>query len=79
MNCNNDFGVGHNQILRDYPDKGRKYHIVLNPNVSCNRGILEILDDYLEENKDIGNVMPKIVYPNGVFQYLCKLLPAPKD
>lgn len=79
MNCNNGFGAGHNYILRDHPEKMGKYHIVLNPDVFFNMGTLEILYEYMEKRKDVGNLMPKIIYPNGDLQYLCKLLPTPKD
>ena len=56
-----------------------KYHLVLNPDVSFALGTLEKLYDYMERNLDVGNVMPKIIYPNGDLQYLCKLLPTPMD
>lgn len=78
MNSNKGFGAGHNFILRD-PSKMGKYHLVLNPDISFENGVLENLYQYMEGNKDVGNVMPKIIYPNGEIQYLCKLLPAPKD
>lgn len=78
MNSNNGFGAGHNVILR-YPKKMGKYHLVLNPDVSFAPGTLEKLYDYMEQNPDVGNVMPRIIYPNGDLQYLCKLLPTPMD
>lgn len=78
MNSNKGFGAGHNVILRN-PSKMGKYHLVLNPDVSFERGTLGKLYDYMERNLNVGNVMPKIVYPNGELQYLCKLLPTPKD
>lgn len=78
MNSNNGFGAGHNVILR-HPEKMGKYHLVLNPDVSFALGTLEKLYDYMEHNLDVGNVMPKIIYPNGDLQYLCKLLPTPMD
>ncbi|MCR6503482.1 glycosyltransferase family 2 protein [Bacteroides muris (ex Fokt et al. 2023)] len=78
MNSNNGFGAGHNVILR-HPEKMGKYHLVLNPDVSFAPGTLEKLYDYMENNSDVGNVMPKIIYPNGDLQYLCKLLPTPMD
>lgn len=34
---------------------------------------------FVNENRDCGLVMPKILYPNGEVQYLCKLLPTPLD
>ena len=78
MHSNNGFGAGHNVILRN-PEKMGKYHLVLNPDISFKEGTLERLYDYMESNSDIGNVMPRIVYPNGELQYLCKLLPTPMD
>lgn len=78
MNSNNGFGAGHNVIMRN-PEMMGKYHLVLNPDVSFKRGTLEKLYDYMENNLDIGNVMPKIIYPDGELQYLCKLLPTPQD
>lgn len=78
MNSNNGFGAGHNVILRDSSKMGR-YHLVLNPDVTFESGTLEKLYEYMEDNSNVGNVMPKVIYPNGELQYLCKLLPTPKD
>lgn len=78
MNSNRGFGAGHNYIMRDLSKMG-KYHLVLNPDISFERGVLDSLFYYMEENSDIGNVMPKVAYPNGDIQRLCKLLPTPKD
>ena len=33
----------------------------------------------MDANDDIGLVMPKVLYPDGELQYLCKLLPTPAD
>jgi len=33
----------------------------------------------MEEKQDIGLLMPKILYPDGSMQYVCKLLPTPFD
>lgn len=78
MNSNNGFGAGHNFIMRQ-PEKMGKYHLVLNPDVYFDAGTLESLFDYMEARVDVGNVMPRIIYPNGELQYLCKLLPTPMD
>lgn len=79
MNSNKGFGAGHNYILRDHASKMGKYHLVLNPDVSFEKGTLESLYNYMEINQDVGNVIPKVIYPNGDLQYVCKLLPTPKD
>lgn len=78
MNANLGFGTGHNVILRSSEKMG-KYHLVLNPDIHFKKGTLEHLYEYMEKNPNVGNVMPKVIYPNGELQYLCKLLPTPKD
>jgi len=52
---------------------------VLNPDIYFDRGILEGLFDYMEKHPDVGQIMPKILYPTGNVQHLCKLLPSPVD
>ena len=78
LNSNRGFGAGHNVIMRQ-PEKMGKYHLVLNPDITFSKGTIERLFDYMEKNPDVGNVMPKVVFPDGSFQYLCKLLPSPID
>lgn len=73
---NKGFGAGHNFILRKNELLG-KYHLILNPDVYFEKNVLKTLFDYMEIHKDVGNIMPKIYYPNGEMQYLCKLLPKP--
>ena len=77
-NKNIGFGAAHNLIMKDSQKMG-KYHLVLNPDIKFIQGTLEKLYHYMEQNPDVGNIMPKILYPNGELQYLCKLLPTPKD
>lgn len=72
------FGAGHNIGLNKSVDNF-KYHLVLNPDVYFGSGTLEKIFRFAEENKDIGLIMPKVLYPDGSLQYLCKLLPTPFD
>lgn len=78
LNANRGFGAGHNVIMRR-PNKMGKYHLVLNPDITFKEGTIEKLFEYMEANPDVGNVMPKVLFPDGSFQYLCKLLPSPID
>lgn len=72
---NPGFGAAHNiAILRSF-ELQSDYHLVLNPDIYYVPGTLEQLIQFMESNKDIGHVMPKILYPNGEFQYLCKTNP----
>jgi len=41
-----------------------KYHLVLNPDVYFEQGVLEELFTYMENNPDVELVMPKVLYPN---------------
>ena len=41
--------------------------------------VLTPLLNYLQENPDVGMVMPKTFYPDGDLQYTCRMLPTPFD
>jgi len=77
-NNNLGFGAGHNIAIGKSIGES-KYHLVLNPDIFFEPGILEKLFNFMEENKEVGLVMPKICYTDGSTQYLCKLLPTPID
>lgn len=78
-NANLGYGRAHNIAIRKSIDEDVKYHLVLNPDVYFNRGVLEKIYQYMESHPYVGNLMPKVLYPNGSIQYLCKLLPTPID
>lgn len=73
------YGKAHNIALRRSLEEGIKYHLILNPDIYFERSALEELYYFMEENPDVGLVMPKILFPDGSLQYLCKLLPSPFD
>jgi GT2 family glycosyltransferase len=74
-NCG--FGAGHNIALRN--TSSAKYHLALNPDVQFEANTLEELVEFLELNETVGLVMPRVFYPDGSPQRLCKRLPAPFD
>ena len=78
-NANTGYGRGHNIAIRKAMEQKSRYHLVLNPDVYFEKGTIEKLYDFMENNPDIGLAMPKILYPDGSIQYLCKLLPTPMD
>mgnify|MGYP002742492047 FL=1 len=78
-NANMGYGKAHNIAIRKSIEQGLPYHIILNPDIIIEKGALEKLTDYMEQHPEVGNIMPKIIYPNGELQYLCKLLPTPID
>ncbi len=78
-NANLGFGKAHNIAMKKSIEECTPYHLVLNPDVCFEEGVLEELYKFMEENTDVGLVMPKVLYPDGRIQYLCKLLPTPFD
>lgn len=73
------YGKAHNIAIRKSIEDGVPYHLVLNPDVYFEPGVLEKLYEFMEQNKDVGLAMPKVLYPDGSIQYLCKILPNPFD
>jgi len=76
--ANLGFGAGHNVAIRKCLGTS-KYHLILNPDIYFEGGTLEKIYAYMEGHADVGVVMPKITYPDGSMQYLCKNLPTPFD
>lgn len=77
-NCNVGFGAAHNIAIKKIIDTS-EYHLILNPDVVFDENVIEELVKYMNKNNDVGLVMPKVIYPDGSTQYLCKLLPTPVD
>jgi GT2 family glycosyltransferase len=51
------------------------YHLVLNPDIYFDKNVIPQLIDYLESNQEVGLIQPKIFFPSGETQYLCKRYP----
>lgn len=74
------YGTAHNIALKKSIENNVKYHLVMNPDIVFKSvNILEQIISYLDSNSEVGLLMPKIEYPDGQTQYLCKLLPTPLD
>jgi GT2 family glycosyltransferase len=76
-NKNIGFGAGHNIALKDALRKKSTYHIILNPDVYFEESVIEKLYNFMESDGRVGLIMPKVLYPDGTLQPLCKLLPSP--
>ena len=74
---NTGYGSSHNIAIKKSIEIGADYHVVLNPDIRFEPNVLLELTNYMSENQDVGYILPKVVYPNGELQYLCKLLPTP--
>lgn len=77
--ANLGFGTAHNIAFKRAFNMNSTYHILLNPDVHFESTIIQDLIDKANSDSSIGLLMPKVEYPDGETQYLCKLLPSPRD
>lgn len=78
LHKNIGFAAAHNSVITAMLDCA-EYHLILNPDVYFSNGVLEELYSFAQANHDVGLLVPKVLYPNGTIQYVCKLLPNPFD
>jgi GT2 family glycosyltransferase len=71
------FGSGHN--LGFAKVASGDFHLLLNPDVRFSAKAVEALLSFAASDSAIGAVMPRICFPDGSLQRLCKLLPTPFD
>ncbi len=64
----------HKSIINNVP-----YHLVINPDILVNQEVIKELVIFMDNNADVGLVMPQIRYRDDSLQYLCKKLPTPFD
>ena len=76
---NKGYGAGNNVAIRLSMTEGYRYHLVLNPDVYWDNGIIEELMAYMDSHPRVGLVMPKVLYPDGRFQLQAKPLPGLTD
>lgn len=73
------FGAAHNVAFKRAFELESKYHLVLNPDIYFEQGTLEKIQSYMDMNLEVGHLMPKVLYPTGEIQYLCKTNPTVFD
>lgn len=79
-NKNRGYGAGHNLAVKIVcGERKSECHVVLNPDIYFSNHCISLLANYMSLDEKIGLLMPKVYYPNGNLQYLCKLLPTPLD
>lgn len=71
------YGRAHNIALKKSLEKNVDYHLVINPDVYFDPNVLERLTQIMDDRPDIGQIQPKILYPNGELQYSVRRLPTP--
>lgn len=72
------FGAAHNRALEMHKDRSR-YHLMTNPDIVFGCDLIPELYEFMERHPDVGQVMPRVTYPDGSEQRLCKQFPSPVD
>lgn len=73
------YGTGHNRAIRRSLAEGADYHLVVNADVKWDGDVPGALASFMDSRPQCGMVTPKVRYPNGSIQYVCRLLPRPVD
>ncbi|MDR2361193.1 MAG: glycosyltransferase family 2 protein [Prevotellaceae bacterium] len=73
------YGAAHNMAIQKSIEQGATYHLVMNADIDFKKDVIEELATFMDHHPAVGLVMPKILYPDGHIQYLCKLFPTPTD
>lgn len=76
---NPGFGAAHNIAIAQSIQSEAHYHLVLNPDIYFEMGVLENITLFMNSYTDVGLVMPKVLYPDEKTQYIARLLPTPWD
>ncbi len=66
------FGAGHNLALKETDSI---YHIFINPDILVEKGEIEKMISYMEENQDVVILSPRVLNTDGTEQYLPKKNP----
>jgi len=77
-NANLGYGKGHNLAINRIGKKA-KYHLVINSDIEFKFWILQEAFDFMERNRGVGMLSPKILDTDGSVQLFCRKLPDPFD
>jgi GT2 family glycosyltransferase len=76
---NPGYARAHNLALRDAIAAGSAYHFVLHADIQIPLDAIGKLLAWMEQHPDVGLLAPRVHYPDGRLQPLCKLLPHPLE
>ncbi len=79
MPSNLGYGKAHNVALRESAYYKTDFHLVLNSDIRVKAEDIDAMHDFMLQNPTVGQLMPKVLNPDGSQQYLAKRLPTPLD
>ena len=76
---NMGYGRAHNIALRESAYYRTELHLVMNCDIRVKAEDIDAMHDWMLMHPEVGQLMPKVLNPDGTQQYLAKRLPAPID
>ncbi len=73
------YGRAHNIALRESAYHNTAFHLVMNSDIRVQAEDIDAMCDFMLANPQVGQLMPKVINPDGTQQYLAKRLPSPMD
>ena len=73
------YGRAHNIAIRESAYYKTDFHLVMNSDIRVKAEDIDSMCDFMLLNPQVGQLMPKVVHPDGSQQYLAKRLPSPMD
>ena len=77
-NANLGYGRAHNIALRASHRRAR-YNLVMNTDITYTPEVVTTLFEFMNAKSKAGLAAPKILYPDGSLQHVCRLLPTPTN
>ena len=79
MEENLGYGRAHNIALRESAYYKIDLHLVMNSDIRVKAEDIDAMHYWIIANPTVGQLMPKVLNPDGTQQYLAKRLPSPLD
>ena len=79
MGENFGYGRAHNVALRESAYYRTELHLVMNSDIRVKAEDIDAMHDWMISHPEVGQLMPKVLNPDGTQQYLAKRLPSPLD
>lgn len=73
------YGKAHNIALRESAYYKTDFHLVMNCDIRVKAEDIDAMHDWMLANPQVGQLMPKVLNPDGTQQYVAKRLPSPLD
>lgn len=73
------YGRAHNIAIRDSIYDQVPLHLVMNSDILVKAADIDTLCAFVLSQPAVGQLMPRVVNPDGELQHLCKMLPTPLD